>query len=62
MCGRLIRSEVDRGVVVIVEARAEKGYFRRLREALPPGVAIVHAPRGELPRILAEVGIGGGAR
>ena len=39
MCGRLIRSEEDRGIVVIVEARAEKGYFRRLREALPPGVA-----------------------
>jgi ATP-dependent DNA helicase DinG len=62
MCGRLIRSESDRGVVVIVEARADKGYFRRLREALPPGVAIVHARRDDLPRVLAEVGIGGGAR
>jgi ATP-dependent DNA helicase DinG len=62
MCGRLIRSEADRGVVVIVEARAEKGYFRRLREALPPGVAIVHARCEELPRLLTEVGIGGGER
>jgi len=38
MCGRLIRSEEDRGLVVIVESRADRGYFRRLREALPPGV------------------------
>jgi Rad3-related DNA helicase len=61
MCGRLIRSEEDRGIVVIVEARAEKGYFRRLREALPPGVQIVSARRDELGGLLAEVGIGGAA-
>jgi ATP-dependent DNA helicase DinG len=59
MCGRLIRSEEDRGVVVIVEAREEKGYFRRLREALPPGVRVVSARRSELAALLAEVGIGG---
>jgi len=60
MSGRLIRSEEDRGIVVIVEPRAEKGYFRRLREALPPGVPIVVAPLARLPELLAEVGIGGG--
>ena len=37
MVGRLIRTEEDRGVVVIVEGRTDKGYFRRLAEALPPG-------------------------
>ncbi len=60
MCGRLIRSEEDRGVVVIVEAREEKGYFWRLREALPPGVRVVPARREQLAALLAEVGIGGG--
>jgi ATP-dependent DNA helicase DinG len=60
MSGRLIRSEEDRGIVVIVEPRAEKGYFRRLREALPPGVPVVVAPLARLPELLAEVGIGTG--
>jgi ATP-dependent DNA helicase DinG len=62
MCGRLIRSEEDRGIVVIVEPRAEKAYFRRLREALPPGVPAVLAHLERLPDLLAEVGIGGDER
>jgi ATP-dependent DNA helicase DinG len=60
MSGRLIRGEEDRGIVVIVEPRLEKGYFRRLREALPPGVPIVPARLASLPDLLREVGIGGG--
>jgi ATP-dependent DNA helicase DinG len=48
MIGRLIRSEDDRGVVVIVEGRTDKRYFRRLDAALPAGSRVV----------VAEVGIG----
>jgi Rad3-related DNA helicase len=59
MVGRLIRSEDDRGIVVIVEGRPEKNYFRRLREALPAGSQVVVAQRADLARLLAEVGIGG---
>jgi ATP-dependent DNA helicase DinG len=59
MCGRLIRSEEDRGVVVIVESRADRTYFRRLREALPPGVPLTLETLDDLPSVLAEVGIGG---
>jgi Rad3-related DNA helicase len=58
MCGRLIRSEEDRGVVVIVESRADRAYFRRLREALPPGVPLTLGTLDDLPSVLAEVGIG----
>jgi ATP-dependent DNA helicase DinG len=58
MSGRLIRGEEDRGLVVIVEPRLEKGYFRRLGEALPPGVPIVPARLASLPDLLREVGIG----
>jgi ATP-dependent DNA helicase DinG len=58
MIGRLIRSEDDRGIVVIVESRADRGYFRRIGEALPPGSRVVVASRDELGRALAEVGIG----
>ncbi len=60
MTGRLIRSEEDRGVVVLVEGRTGKGYFRRLGDALPPGVRVVVAERDELAALLAEVGIGRG--
>jgi ATP-dependent DNA helicase DinG len=59
MVGRLIRTEDDRGVVVIVEGRAEKGYFRRLREALPKGSEVVVTQTAQLGRLLAEVGIRG---
>ena len=58
MSGRLIRSETDRGLVVIVDARHERGYFRRLPDALPAGMKIEIAPREDLPRIAAELGLG----
>jgi ATP-dependent DNA helicase DinG len=59
MVGRLIRTEEDRGIVVIVEGRTDKGYFRRLEQALPPGCHVTVATAGDLSRVLAEVGIGG---
>jgi ATP-dependent DNA helicase DinG len=59
MVGRLIRAEEDRGIVVIVEGRTDKGYFRRLEQALPPGSHVTVATAGDLSSILAEVGIGG---
>ena len=37
MMGRLIRTPADRGIIVIVEPRADKPYFRRILAALPPG-------------------------
>jgi ATP-dependent DNA helicase DinG len=58
MVGRLIRSETDRGIVVIVDARHDRGYFRRLPDALPDGTKIQIAPREDLPRIVAELGLG----
>ena len=58
MAGRLIRSETDRGVVVIVDARHDRGYFRRLPDALPAGSKIQIAPREALPQILGELGLG----
>ncbi|MBW2316587.1 MAG: ATP-dependent DNA helicase, partial [Deltaproteobacteria bacterium] len=57
MVGRLIRAEDDRGIVVIVEGRTDKRYFKRLREALPPGSEVSVATLADLPRFLAEVGI-----
>lgn len=61
MVGRLIRTEEDRGVVVIVEGRTEKGYFRRLSEALPPGCTVSVSRPEALPAVLHEVGIGSAA-
>ncbi len=61
MVGRLIRSEEDRGLVVIVESRSDKRYFRRLVQALPKGSEVVLAEPGDLDRLLAEVGIEGGS-
>ena len=59
MIGRLIRSEDDRGIVVIVEGRADRNYFRRLREALPKGSEVVVSERGRIAALLEEVGIAG---
>jgi ATP-dependent DNA helicase DinG len=59
MVGRLIRSEEDRGIVVIVEGRADKRYFRRLSEALPQGSEVLVTQSADLPRLLVEVGISG---
>jgi ATP-dependent DNA helicase DinG len=58
MVGRLIRSETDRGIVVIVDARQDRGYFRRLPDALPNGTKVEIVPREELPRIVRELGLG----
>jgi ATP-dependent DNA helicase DinG len=58
MVGRLIRSEEDRGVAVIVDARSDRPYFERLGEALPAGSRVALTGRGELAAFLAEVGIG----
>ena len=59
MVGRLIRSEDDRGLVVLVESRPEKRYFRRLADALPPGSRVVLAEPQDLESLLAEVAIPG---
>jgi ATP-dependent DNA helicase DinG len=37
MMGRLIRTPTDRGIIVLVEPRADKPYFRRVVATLPPG-------------------------
>jgi ATP-dependent DNA helicase DinG len=61
MIGRLIRSEEDRGVAVIVEGRTDKRYFARLAEALPPDCAVEAISPADLERVMDEVGIGGAA-
>ena len=58
MAGRLIRSETDRGLVVIVDARPGRGYFRRLADAFPDGVEIERAGIAELPAIAGALGLG----
>ncbi|HKE09927.1 MAG TPA: helicase C-terminal domain-containing protein [Myxococcota bacterium] len=58
MVGRLIRTEDDRGLVVIVEGRPERRYFRRLGDALPQGSKVELARREGLTRLLREIGIG----
>ncbi|MGI9589857.1 MAG: helicase C-terminal domain-containing protein, partial [Myxococcota bacterium] len=59
MIGRMVRSEDDRGLVVVVDARPDKAYFERLSGALPPGCAVRLASREELPAVLGELGLGG---
>ncbi len=61
MTGRLIRSEEDRGLAVIVDARRDRAYFDRLPDALPPDCPLVVAGRDELAHLLGEVGIDPGA-
>ena len=58
MSGRLIRSETDRGLVVIIDARHKKGYFRRLPDAFPEGTKISVIQRDELPGIARELRLG----
>jgi ATP-dependent DNA helicase DinG len=58
MTGRLIRTEEDRGIAVIVEGRTDRRYFKRLNEALPPDCSVAVAARVDLPALLAEVGAG----
>jgi ATP-dependent DNA helicase DinG len=57
MTGRLIRSEEDRGIVVIVEGRTDRRYFKRLGEALPESSRVLVARREDLAAVLAEVGL-----
>jgi len=57
MVGRLIRTEDDLGIVVIVEGRTDKRYFQRLNEALPQGSTVARAQLENLAELLAEVGI-----
>jgi ATP-dependent DNA helicase DinG len=57
MIGRLIRSEEDRGIAVIVEGRSDRPYFRRLGDALPADCSVALVRRDELTRLLREVGI-----
>ena len=57
MVGRLIRTEDDRGVVLLVESRRERAYFRRVREALPPGCPLLEADLRDLDEILKQVGL-----
>jgi len=57
MSGRLVRSEEDRGIVVIVEGRTDKRYFRRVSDALPPGCGVQVATPADLEGLLREVGI-----
>jgi len=56
MAGRLIRTEQDRGIAVIVEARPDRRYFARLVEAFPPGCPVRVGGIGALAGLLEEVG------
>jgi Rad3-related DNA helicase len=64
MTGRLIRSEEDRGIVVIVEGRTSRSYFSKLSRALPDEVDVRVLPAGDcgekLPIILSEIGLSPG--
>ena len=57
MVGRLIRSEDDRGIVILVDAPAGRRYLARLDEALPPGCAPQRVGLDDLEDVLAEVGL-----
>ena len=58
MTGRLIRGESDRGIVVIVEARTDRGYFGKLKAAFPAGSSIRVVDAEQIPELAAEVGLG----
>jgi len=58
MVGRLIRTEDDRGLVVIVEGRPERRYFHRLGDALPRGSKVELVRRCDLDALLRKIGIG----
>ncbi|MEE8312629.1 MAG: helicase C-terminal domain-containing protein [Candidatus Binatia bacterium] len=52
MVGRLIRTPTDRGVVIVVEPRSDRRYFRRLLDALPPGATHELVKLEDLPERL----------
>ena len=58
MAGRLIRSEDDLGLVVVVEGRTDRRYFRQLSRALPAGVQVRVGRREFLSGLLSELGLG----
>jgi ATP-dependent DNA helicase DinG len=62
MTGRLIRTEEDRGIAVIVDGRTDRRYFEKLTDALPPGVDVRVVPAGDseekLPLVLNEIYLG----
>ena len=62
MTGRLIRTEEDRGIVVIVEGRTDRRYFANLTDALPVGVDVRVVPAGDcaekLLKIVEEIRLG----
>lgn len=60
MTGRLIRGEEDRGIVVIVEGRPDRGYFSRIEAAFPPETKLRVVERESLPALLGEIGLGKG--
>jgi ATP-dependent DNA helicase DinG len=58
MVGRLIRTEDDRGLVVVVDPRRDRDYFERISAALPRGCEFTVASRADLRAIVAELGLG----
>jgi len=62
MTGRLIRTEEDRGIAVIVDGRTDRRYFANLTDALPAGVDVRVVPAADcaekLLSILEEVRLG----
>ena len=58
MSGRLIRSEDDRGLVVVVEGRSDRRYFRQIARALPRGVTVRVGRRESLAGLLEELDLG----
>jgi ATP-dependent DNA helicase DinG len=57
MTGRLIRSEDDLGIAVIVDARPDRSYYRRLASGLPPGCSPRLVPGEEIAAVLDELGL-----
>ncbi len=52
MMGRLIRTPSDRGIIVLVESRSEKRYFKRLLDAVPPRAHHDIVPLRELDTVV----------
>lgn len=48
MVGRLIRTPTDKGIIVVVDPRSDKSYFKRLHDALPAGTPHVLLPAADL--------------
>ena len=57
MVGRLIRTEDDIGVVIVVEGRPRPWLFSATVDALPPGCEVRVARSTELLDLLREVGL-----